>query len=117
MITLKFLRARVIVSDTYHARFSNQLFDMQTTQFLRLPKWNDVLLEIYRSPEKYRYCEKLNRSVKASLTHLREILHLLAVNNLIEILPSPKIKRIVLTEKGRRVALSVMEVRNALSTP
>ncbi len=91
--------------------------NLQMTHFLRLPKWNDVLLEIYRSPEKYRYCEKLNRSVKASLTHLREILHLLAANNLIEFIPSSKIKRIALTEKGKLVALLVMDVRTALSRP
>jgi len=39
-----------------------------------MPRWNDVLVEIYNAMEQYRYCQKLTREVKGSLTYLREII-------------------------------------------
>lgn len=81
---------------------------------LRLPRWNDVLLEIYKSQERDSYCEKLNRAVKGSRTHLREIVKSLAKSELVEILPDKKIKKLALTEKGRRVSLCIQQMKSDL---
>ena len=83
--------------------------------FLTMPRWHDVLLEIYKSREQDRYCEKLNRAVKASRTHIREIVKLLAHHNLIKIEPTVKTKRLCLTEKGKRVAGSIIEIKAELN--
>ena len=84
---------------------------------LRLPRWNDVLLAIYRCRDNSRYCEKLNRKVKASRTHLREIVKLLARQRLIRIVPGTKVKLLQLTSKGRRIAACILEIRSELSRP
>lgn len=81
---------------------------------LYLPRWNDVLVEISRTPNQYRYCQKLNRGIKASSNHIRAIVKLLEQNRLVEIIPSPKIKRIRLTEKGDRVTLYFLKIRTEL---
>ena len=83
--------------------------------FLTMPRWHDVLLQIYKSPDRERYCEKLNRAVKASRTHIREIVKLLARYNLIEVQPTKKTKRLCLTEKGRKVASFIMEIKAELN--
>ncbi len=82
--------------------------------YLTMPRWHDVLLEIYKARERDCYCERLNRRVRASLTHVREIVRLLADNGLIEILPGARTKRIALTEKGRRIAASILDLRSEL---
>jgi len=69
------------------------------------------LLEIYRTEDRNRYCEKLNRRIKASLTHIREIVRLLAKHSLIQIKPNHKIKRLALTERGKRVAALLQEIK------
>ena len=81
---------------------------------LYLPRWNDVLVEIYRAVNGNRYCQKLNGNVKGSLTHLREIVRLLEKYELIVIVPTKKIKQINLTEKGRRASIHIMNLKSAL---
>ncbi|MBN4081221.1 hypothetical protein JYT44_02530 [Caldithrix abyssi] len=81
---------------------------------LRMPRWNDVLVEIYNTHPKYRYCQKLNRGVKASTNHIRAIVELLDENNLIEIFPTKKIRFIKITGKGESVAILLLELRTAL---
>ncbi len=82
---------------------------------LRLPRWNHVLLEIYRCQDKPSYSQKLNRRLKASLTHIREIVKQLEEHDLIEIQPMHKIKCLVLTDRGRRIATSLQEVKCELN--
>ena len=82
-----------------------------------MPRWNDVLVEIHRSQERNRYCEKLNRSVKGSRSHIREIVKLLARYNLIEIRAAKKIKKLALTEKGEKVTLSILQIKSELRKP
>jgi len=84
---------------------------------LSLPRWHDVLLEIHKARDNSRYCEKLNRRVQASLTHMREIVRLLADHHLIEIVPNGKTKALVLTEKGKTVALLILSIKSELSSP
>ena len=82
---------------------------------LRLPRWNQVLVEIYRNKDKPSYSQKLNRRLKASLTQIREIVKQLHSHELIEIQKRHKIKHLVLTEKGRRIAASLQEVKFELN--
>ncbi len=79
-----------------------------------MPRWSDVLVEIYKRAEFHRYCEKLNRGVKGSLSHLREIVKLLEKHDLIEIVPTRKIKRINLTERGKRVSISILNIKSEI---
>ena len=81
---------------------------------LRLPRWNDVLLAIYQDIKENRYCERLNRNLKASRTHIRQIVKLLAQHNLIEIIETRKIKRLAITERGRRVIVAILQIRSEL---
>jgi len=81
---------------------------------LKIPRWNDVLTEIHKTQEKYRYCEKLNKGVKCSRTHIREIVKLLAENKLVEIIPTKKIKKIALTEKGHKVTIAILTIKSEL---
>ena len=82
---------------------------------LRLPQWNAVLLAIYRSQESQRYCQRLSRKVRGSLTHLRNIVKRLASHDLVRIVPQQKIKFINLTRKGEQVASSIMRIKSVLS--
>ena len=84
---------------------------------LKMPRWNDVLLAIYKSREDCRYCEKLNRTVRASRTHIREIVKVLARHRLIEIIHTKKVKRLELTEKGRKIAAYILQIRSELNRP
>ena len=84
---------------------------------LSLPKWHDVLLAIYKARDSNRYCEKLNRKLQSSLTHVREIVRLLADHNLVAIQASQKVKQLDLTDKGRKVALWIMNIKSELNKP
>ena len=88
---------------------------MKMIPLLRLPRWNDVLLEIYKSGERNPYCEKLNRSLKASLTHIRDIVKSLAEHSLVEVKPNHKIKRLALTKRGKRVAVWIFQIKAELN--
>ena len=81
---------------------------------LYLPRWNDVLVEIHNEVHGNRYCQKLIRRVKGSLTHLREVVRLLEKSELVKIVPTKKIKQINLTEKGRRACIHIMNLKSEL---
>lgn len=78
---------------------------------IRLPKWSDILIEIYKSQENRRYCQKLNRRIQGSMTHLREVVRWLAQNQLITITPTTKVKQLALTEKGLKVAEYIINMK------
>jgi Mn-dependent DtxR family transcriptional regulator len=79
-----------------------------------MPRWNNVLVGINNSMDQYSYCQRLSRQVKGSLTYLREIVKLLEENDLVEVIPSRKIKRLVLTEKGKKVTVSILNIKSEL---
>lgn len=80
-------------------------------QKLRLPRWNDVLLELYKDQQRQNYCEKLNRRVKTSRSHIQAIVKLLEENGLITITPGKKLKRLTLTDRGKEIALAIQQLR------
>ena len=83
---------------------------------LRIPRWQYVLLAIHKAPVHHRYSEKLNRQIKGSRTYLRTVVKRLAKNGLIEIEPMGQKKSLILTEKGLRVATSIMQLRSEFLT-
>ena len=84
-------------------------------QSLRLPRWNDVLFELYKDQQRHNYCEKLNRRVKTSRSHIQAIVKLLEKNGLVTITPGKKLKRLNLTQRGMDVAMAIHQLRVELS--
>lgn len=84
------------------------------TNNLRIPRWIDILLAIHKSPEQRSYCERLNRSVRCSLTYFRNTVALMAKHDLLEILDGRKIKILRLTERGHQLASSVLALKPLL---
>jgi predicted transcriptional regulator len=80
-----------------------------------MPKWSEVLLGIYKTPENKRYCQKITRNVKSTINHIRAIVKVLAKAKLIKIIPTKKIKHIQLTEKGKEVATSLINIKSAIN--
>lgn len=81
---------------------------------LYLPRWYDVLLQLKKTPEEKRYCQKIYQQVRVSSNHVRNIVKLLEQHRLIEIMPTKKIKRITVTERGKRVAVSILNIKSEL---
>lgn len=81
---------------------------------LNHPIWHDVIVEIRRLPEQRRYCQKVLRGLNGSTNHIREIVRLLAHCDLVEIIPTTKIKKIRITESGKKVADLILEMRAEL---
>ncbi len=79
-----------------------------------LPAWIDVLVELYKVPDYKRYCQRLGREVDTSMTHLRAVVKRLSEKRLIEIVPTKKINRIIVTEKGKRIAVAVQAIKSEL---
>ena len=73
-----------------------------------------MLVEIHRAVERDRYCQRLNRRVRGSLNHLREIVRLLEMYGLIKVMPAGKINRIKLTDKGKRVTTCILKMKSEL---
>lgn len=82
---------------------------------LTLPKWSDVLLGIYKTPESNRYCQKITVKVNSTINHIRAIVKVLEIEGLIEIKPTKKIKLIYLTEKGKEVAIALINIKTAIN--
>lgn len=61
-----------------------------------------------------RYSEKLHRHVKGSMSHLRVVLRMLEKHELLRVEPTSKVRRLVLTEKGRKVAMHLLAIRGEL---
>ena len=79
-----------------------------------MPRWFAVLIEIYRAPDYRRYCERLNKDVKASMNYLRAIVKLLQAKKLVRIVPCKNIHRIDITEKGKRIAMHIIGITSEL---
>lgn len=81
---------------------------------LYLPIWIEVLVQLYKAPDYKRYCQRMNQEVKTSMTHLRAVVKRLSEKRLIEIVPTKKINRIIVTEKGKRIAVAVQAIKAEL---
>ncbi len=83
-------------------------------QRLKLPRWNEILIEIYKNSSSNKYSQKLNRKIKGSLSHLRAIMKKLEKKNIIIRTPHKNQKNIELTEKGEKIAIAVLTIKTAL---
>ena len=81
---------------------------------LRLPKWNEILLEIYSNRRGYSYCQKLNKSVRGSIGYIGHMVKALARKNLVRITPKKNINRLELTDKGKKVASAIFEIKTEI---
>ena len=79
------------------------------------PRWQDVLLAIPRLSENQRYCEKLNRLVKGSRTHLRKVVQHLVELGLLREERAGRVKKLSLTDRGQRIALALSELKSELA--
>ena len=79
-----------------------------------LPVWIEVLVHLHRAPDCKRYCQRLSREVDTSINHLRAVVRRLAEKNLVEIVSTKKIKRIIVTERGKRIAVAVQSIKSEL---
>ncbi len=83
-------------------------------QRLKLPRWNEILIEIYKNKNNNKYSQKLNRNIKGSLSHLRAIVKKLEKRNIIKVTPNKNQKDLELTEKGEKIAIAVLTIKTAL---
>lgn len=81
---------------------------------LRLPKWNEIILEIYRNRRGFSYSQKLNRRVKGSIGYFGYMVKALASKNLVRIIPTKNIKRLELTDKGKKVASAISDIKSEI---
>ena len=86
-----------------------------------LPKWTELLVALYNTPEEQRYCEKLHRKIGITIRHLRSLIADLEQMNILTRQGNNKIKYIQLTETGAQLAESFLEIYPTLkqqnSTP
>ena len=84
------------------------------TSTLRLMRWTDTLLAIHRTRENQSYCERLCRVLRCSRTHIRVVANMLLEQGLIEVVPVKNVKRLALTEKGKRITESLLAIKAEL---
>lgn len=82
---------------------------------LALPRWHHVIIELYRKNIRPKYSQRLNRKIKGSINHLRQIVRMLSKKGLVRIIPSNKIKHLELTKRGEKVASAILEIKAELS--
>ena len=75
-----------------------------------LPKWIDLVVALYVTPEEHRYCGRLHRKTNMTTRHLRDLIAQLEEKNIVERNESSKIKYLRLTAKGEQLARSFLEI-------
>ena len=81
---------------------------------LYLPAWIDVLVQLHKAPDYKRYCQKVGKDINTSMNHIRAVVRRLAEKNLVEIIFTKKINRIVITDKGKRMATAFQQIKSEL---
>lgn len=78
---------------------------------LTIPRWQRMLIEIYRASTHNRYGSYLIRTIGGSRTHIREVLRRLERQGLVTLQRLHNRKIILLTERGKSIAGAVMELQ------
>lgn len=81
---------------------------------LFLPRWAEVLLVLSQVEPKDRYYQRLLRHTKVASSYVREVLRVLEDEGLVEVKPSGRIHRLVLTAKGNQLAFHLLECARVL---
>lgn len=84
------------------------------TREIFLPKWTEILVAIYNSPEDQRYCGKLHRRTGMTIRHLRSLVRSLEGMGIVTKEGKGKIKYIQLTDSGINLAEALLEIYPAL---
>ena len=82
---------------------------------LKEPLWQQLLMQIYRQSPKQRYISRVFRKIGRSPTHLRIIIQRLHDTDLIQITPRKKRKYLEVTQKGKRVVVALLTLRNEIN--
>lgn len=90
------------------------ILDYQMIKKLDLLQWHELLVKLYRLPDNHRYCQKLLRNIDLASSHIRSIIFFLEKESFIFRRNQGKIKHIVLTEKGKRTAQIILELKKSL---
>lgn len=77
---------------------------------ISLPKWTEVLVAIYNTPEPHRYCGRLYRKTGVTARHLRSLIAHMEDMEFVRRQDGTKIRYIALTETGERLAQLFLEI-------
>jgi predicted transcriptional regulator len=79
-----------------------------------LPKWTELVVILYNTPPKQRYCEKIHRRTGMTIRHLRSLVNGLERMGIVIKEDEGKIKYIRLTDSGVSLAEALLEIYPAL---
>ena len=85
-----------------------------TTARLFLPRWTEVVLVLSKLDYKDRYYQRLLRHTRAASSYVREVLPSLEEAGFLEVKPSGRINRLVLTASGNQLAFHLSETAKLL---
>lgn len=89
------------------------MFEKMSKQ-IYLPKWTELVVALYNTPSEQRYNQKLHRTIAITTRHLRTLISDLEDMGIATTTRKSKIKYIALTEKGEKVAESLLQIYPAL---
>jgi len=78
---------------------------------LLVPKWIELIITLYNTPEEYRYSQKLKYKVKTTSSHMRKLLRRLEASGLVFRRRTRKIQYLILTSKGRQIAQLLLKIK------
>lgn len=78
---------------------------------LLVPKWIELIITLYNTPDEYRYSQRLKHKVKSTSSHIRKLLRRLEASGLILRRRTRKIQYIILTSKGNQIAELLMKIK------
>jgi len=79
-----------------------------------LPKWTELLVALYNTPEDQRYCGRLHRRTGITIRHIRDLVNSLEGMGIVAKEGQGKIKYIRLTDAGTNLAEALLEIYPAL---
>ena len=80
------------------------------TEKIFLPKWTEVVVALYVTPDEHCYCGRLHRKTRMTNRHMRDLVAQLEEKNIIERHEGSKIKYMKLTETGEKLARLFLEI-------
>ena len=84
----------------------------EMSQAIYLPKWVELLIALYNTEKKYRYCGCLHRKTGITIRHIRNLVSDLEAIDFVVTYThkNNKIKLIDLTDRGKEIAVSFLKI-------